>query len=683
MIAELGHFALALAAALALAQAVLPLLGARLGEQRGALLMAAGPACAAGLLLFVAIAFGALMQAYINSDFSVANVVQNSHSMKPMLYKITGTWGNHEGSLVLWILMLALCSAAVAGFGRNLPAVLRADVLAVLGMIAFGFLLFTLLTSNPFERVWPVPEEGRDLNPLLQDPGLAFHPPFLYAGYVGFAIAFAFACAALIEGRVDAAWGRWVRPWVVGAWMFLTLGIALGSWWAYYELGWGGYWFWDPVENASFMPWLMGTALLHSAIVVEKREALKVWTILLAILTFSLSLLGTFLVRSGVLTSVHAFATDPARGVFILGLLSITVGGALALFAWRAPVLAPKGAFAPISREGALVLNNVLLASACAAVFVGTLYPLFAELLLGAKLTVGPTFFNATFGPIMMPLILALPFGAMLAWKRADLAGAMQRLSLAAGAAGLVLLAGLWWNGVRVLPVLGLAAATWILLGALSELAGRIGLGRAAAADVVRRLAGLPRAAIGMTTAHAGFAIVLAGIAGMGLAEERIAVLRPGETMTVAGTTFRFEGLSRAPGPNYVADRATLSVLDDAGAVRFTMVPEKRFFPSQRSTTTEAAIRTSVIGDLYAVLGDAAGLAGAGSLPGPAPAAGTTLEPGSAVIRLHFNPLAPWLWVGAIVVAVGGLVSLLDRRHRVGAPARRRAPAAPAPQAAE
>jgi cytochrome c-type biogenesis protein CcmF len=653
MIAELGHFALALACAMALALSVLPLVGARLGEQRGAALMEAGPASAAGLLLFVAIAFGCLMHAYVTSDFSVANVVQNSHSLKPMIYKISGTWGNHEGSLVLWVLMLALCAASVAAFGRHLPAVLRADVLAILGMIAFGFLLFTLLTSNPFQRVWPLPEEGRDLNPLLQDPGLAFHPPFLYAGYVGFAISFAFACAALIEGRVDAAWGRWVRPWALGAWALLTIGIAMGSWWAYYELGWGGFWFWDPVENASFMPWLLGTALLHCAIVVEKREALKVWTILLAILTFSLSLLGTFLVRSGILNSVHSFATDPTRGVFILALLVIAVGGSLALFAWRAPALAPQGAFAPISREGALVLNNVLLASSCAAVFVGTLYPLFAEMLFDAKLTVGPPFFNATFGPMMVPLIAALPFGAMLAWKRGDLSGAMQRLWVAAGIAALVLVAGLWWSGARILPALGLAAAAWILCGALVELGQRIGLGRVALGDSLRRLAALPGAAVGMTIAHAGMGITVAGLSGMGLAQEKLALLRPGETMQVAGTTVRFESLSRAPGPNFVADRATLSVLDGAGQVRFTLAPEKRFFPSQRMSTTEAAIHTTGMSDLYAVLGDVA-------------------EGGAAVIRLHHNPLAPWIWAGAVVMALGGGVSLADRRHRVGAPSRRR-----------
>jgi cytochrome c-type biogenesis protein CcmF len=652
--AELGHLALAIACAFAIAQAILPLLGARLGVHRGAALMQAGPIAANAAFVATAIAFATLMHAYATSDFSVANVVQNSHSLKPMLYKLSGTWGNHEGSMVLWVLMLTGCGAAVAGFGRNLPAVLRADVLAVLGMVAVGFLLFTLFTSNPFARVFPVPLEGQDLNPLLQDPGLAFHPPFLYAGYVGFAVAFAFACAALIEGRVDAAWGRWVRPWVLAAWLLLTLGIALGSWWAYYELGWGGYWFWDPVENASFMPWLLGTALLHSAIVVEKREALKVWTILLAILTFSLSLLGTFLVRSGVLNSVHSFAVDPARGVFILGLLVIAIGGGLALFAWRAPALRPMGVFAPISREGALVLNNVLLASACAAVAIGTLYPIFADLLFGARITVGPAFFNATFLPMMAPLVLALPVGAMLAWKRADLAGALQRLWAAAGIAAAVLVVGLWLSGARVLPVLGLVAAAWIISGAVIEAGQR-------AKWSLPKLLRMPGAAVGMTIAHIGLGVTTAGISGMGFTQEQIALLTPGQVMEVGSTLIRFEGIERGQGPNYAFERARLAVINPDRTERFVMLPEKRFFPSQRMTTTEAAIRTTGIADLYAVLGD------------------VVAERNAAVIRAHVNPGAPLIWIGAVVMALGGIVSLSDRRHRIGAPARRRTGPQPAP----
>ena len=429
MIAETGHYALILALGVAIVQMLLPLLGARFRDPQ--LAAVAAPAAQMQFIL-VAIAFIALMTAYVTSDFSVENVWRNSHSAKPLLYKISGVWGNHEGSMVLWVLILALFGAAVATFGSNLPRQLKANVLAVQGSIAAAFLLFIVTTSNPFTRLSPAPFDGQGLNPVLQDPALAFHPPFLYAGYVGFSMAFSFAVAALIEGRIDAAWARWVRPWTLAAWMCLTLGIAMGSWWAYYELGWGGFWFWDPVENASFMPWLAGTALLHSALVMEKRDALKVWTILLAIITFSLSLMGTFLVRSGVLTSVHAFAVDPARGIFILAIMGIFIGGALTLFAWRAPLLQQGGLFAPISREGALVLNNLLLTTACAAVFVGTLYPLALEALTGDKISVGPPFFNLTFAPLIVPLLIAVPFGPLLAWKRGDLLAAAQRLMAAA-----------------------------------------------------------------------------------------------------------------------------------------------------------------------------------------------------------------------------------------------------------
>ena len=429
MIAETGHYALILALGVAIVQMVLPILGTRLNDPR--LAAVSIPAAQAQLVLIV-IAFAALTAAYVTSDFSVLNVWQNSHSAKPMLYKISGVWGNHEGSMVLWVLILALFGAAVATFGSNLPRQLQANVLAVQGSIAVAFLLFIVTTSNPFLRVNPAPFDGQGLNPVLQDPALAFHPPFLYAGYVGFSMAFSFAVAALIDGRIDAAWARWVRPWTLAAWMCLTLGIAMGSWWAYYELGWGGFWFWDPVENASFMPWLAGTALLHSALVMEKRDALKVWTVLLAIITFSLSLMGTFLVRSGVLTSVHAFAVDPARGVFILGIMAIFIGGSFALFAWRAPLLSQGGLFAPISREGSLVLNNLLLTVACAAVFVGTLYPLALESITGEKISVGAPFFNLTFVPLIVPLLIAVPFGPLLAWKRGDLLAAAQRLTAAA-----------------------------------------------------------------------------------------------------------------------------------------------------------------------------------------------------------------------------------------------------------
>src|SRR5215467_7026592 len=433
MIVELGHFSLVLALAVALVQMALPAWGARRGDRQ---LMAVAEPAALVQLSLVLFSFLALMHAYITSDFSVETVWANSHTAKPLIYKISGVWGNHEGSMLLWVLILALFGAAVALFGTNLPASLRATVLAVQAGIAVAFLLFIVLTSNPFMRIPPQPE-GRGLNPILQDPALAFHPPFLYAGYVGLSIAFSFAVAALIEGRIDAAWARWVRPWTLAAWICLTLGIAMGSWWAYYELGWGGWWFWDPVENASFMPWLAATALLHSALVMEKREALKVWTILLAILAFSLSLMGTFLVRSGILTSVHAFAVDPTRGVFILAILLLFIGGSLALFALRAPLLKQGGVFAPISREGALVLNNLLLMAACATVFFGTLYPLALEALTGEKISVGAPFFNMTFGPLFIPLLIAVPFGPLLAWKRGDLLGVAQRLTGAAGIAAI------------------------------------------------------------------------------------------------------------------------------------------------------------------------------------------------------------------------------------------------------
>src|SRR5499427_2483531 len=443
MIPELGHYALVLALALGLIQAVAPVIGARTND---AALMGLANSTAPMQFAFVGLAFLALIVCYVTSDFSVATVYENAHSMMPLVYKITSVWGNHEGSMLLWVLILAFFGALVGVFGRNLPSTLKACVLAVQSWIACAFYLFILFTSNPFRRLEQAPFEGRDLNPILQDIGLAIHPPLLYLGYVGFSMAFSFAIAALIDGRIDAAWARWVRPWTLAAWMCLTLGIAMGSWWAYYELGWGGFWFWDPVENASFMPWLAGTALLHSAVVMEKRDALKVWTILLAIITFSLSLMGTFLVRSGVLTSVHAFAVDPARGIFILAIMGIFIGGALTLFAWRAPLLQQGGLFAPISREGALVLNNLLLTTACAAVFVGTLYPLALEALTGEKISVGAPFFNLTFAPLFIPLLVAVPFGPMLAWKRGDLVSAWQRLTAAAALALIAVVAVLAWQ---------------------------------------------------------------------------------------------------------------------------------------------------------------------------------------------------------------------------------------------
>jgi cytochrome c-type biogenesis protein CcmF len=649
MFIELGHFALALALCLAIIQAVVPLAGAARGLAGW---MEVGRSAAVGHFALVAVSFAALTHAYVTSDFSVVNVVQNSHSTKPMLYKISGVWGNHEGSMLLWVLILALCGAAVALFGANLPRPLRARVLAVQGMVGVGFLAFILLTSNPFERVVPAPFDGQGLNPVLQDPGLAFHPPFLYLGYVGSSVAFAFAVAALIEGRVDAAWARWVRPWALVSWCALTLGIALGSWWAYYTLGWGGWWFWDPVENASLLPWLSGTALIHSAIVVERRDTLKSWTVLLAILTFGLALVGTFLVRSGVLSSVHAFAVDPARGVFILGLLLLAIGGSLTLYAVRAPALQGGGLFAPISREGGLVLNNLLLATAAATVLLGTLYPLFMDAVGGAKISVGPPFFNRTFLPLMTPLLIAMAIGPHLAWKRGDLRAAMQRLWVAFAAAAVVVLGGLWMAGFTpVLAILGLGLAAWIAAGVLAEWAERVRLFRLPAGDSLRRAAGLPRAAYGMTLAHFGMAVLVAGVSASAFEQETIETLRPGEHITVAGYELRLREVLRVPGPNFTAEEAVIEVRRD-GVVLDTMHPQRRLFTVQRMTTAVTAIRTGLAADLYLALGEGDDATG-------------------WTVRAYHKPIVSWIWLGAVVMALGGVVSLTDRRWRVGAAARR------------
>ena len=647
MIPELGHFALALACVLALAQAVLPLVGA---WRRDARLIAAAPGLAIGQMLALVTASACLVWASVSDDFSVSNVAENSHTLKPLLYKITGVWGNHPGSILLWTLILALCGGAVAAFGRGLPSSLRARVIGVLGATSVGFILFAVLVSDPFERLWPAPLDGQDMNPLLQDPGLAFHPPILYLGYVGFAVPFAFAIAALLEGRVDAAWGRWVRPWTLLSWCFLTGGIALGSWWAYYELGWGGFWFWDPVENASLLPWLTGTALLHSAIVVEKREALKVWTVLLAIGTFSLSLSGTFLVRSGILNSVHAFASDPTRGVFLLGLLGVVIGGSLLLFAFRASSLVSGGVFAPVSREGALVLNNILLCSIAAVVITGTMYPLFSDLLFGAKLSVGAPFFNATVLPLAVPVFLAMTIGPVLAWKRAALVPALMKLwwaALFAVVVGLLLV-----TRLPVLPALAFAGAAWMIVGAAAEIVERIRLFRLPAGNSLARLRGLPIAAFGAALAHAGMGITVAGIAGMSLASQQVVLIRPGQTIDAVGMRWTLESLTDGVGENYSERFANLRVVRP-GADDLMMHPSRRTFPVQRVTTTETSIHTTGFADIYAVLGEE--------------------RDGAAVMRLHYNPLAPEIWLGALVMAFGGFLSLADRRVRVGAPARRSA----------
>jgi cytochrome c-type biogenesis protein CcmF len=553
--------------------------------------------------------------------------------------------------MLLWVFMLSLCAAAVALFSNNLPPALRARVLAVQGMIAAGFLLFILLTSNPFLRTFPPAPNGQGLNPVLQDPGLAFHPPFLYLGYVGFSVAFAFAVAALIEGRVDAAWARWVRPWTLASWCALTIGIAMGSWWAYYTLGWGGWWFWDPVENASFMPWLVGTALIHSSIVVEKRDTLKSWTILLAIITFSLSLVGTFLVRSGVLTSVHAFATDPERGTFILIMLVAAIGGSLTLYAVRAPALQGGGLFAPLSREGSLVLNNLLLSCGCATVFIGTLYPLFLDAMGGPKLSVGFPFFNRSFVPMMVPLIIAVGVGPMLAWKRGDLLGALQRLWVAYIATALVVLVTFYLTyGGPVLAVFGIGLSAWLFTAVLTELAERIRLFRIPLADSWRRAVNLPRASYGMSVAHLGLAVLVAGFAASPFAQEAIEILKPGGSLTIAGYQVTLERVDRQPGPNYAADDATIRVTSGGNLVT-VMHPERRYFQLQNQTTGETAIRTNLLADLYVALGDAD-------------------TKGDWTVRVYWKPLVPWIWLGAVIMAFGGMVSLSDRRWRVGVAAR-------------
>ena len=661
MLVEFGHYALVLAFALTLVQSVLPLWGALSGDQR---LMAVAPPASVTIFMLTLVSFTVLTIAYVTSDFSVVNVVENSHSAKPMLYKFTGVWGNHEGSMLLWVLILVFFGALVGVFGRNLPTDLRAATLAVQAWVSAGFLLFLLATSNPFERILNPPLEGADLNPILQDIGLAIHPPLLYVGYVGFSITFSFAVAALILGRLDAAWARWVRPWTLLAWSFLTLGIAMGSYWAYYELGWGGWWFWDPVENASFMPWLAGTALLHSAIVMEKREALKVWTVLLAIFTFSLSLLGTFLVRSGVLTSVHAFATDPARGVFILALLCIFIGGSLSLYAWRAPMLKQGGLFAPISREGGLVLNNLFLTAATAAVFVGTLYPLVLDAVTGEKISVGAPFFNLTFGPLMIPLLIAVPFGPVLSWKRGDLLAATQRLYAALGLALLMTLFTFWlWGMEKVLAPLGVGLAVWVMAGAVAEIVTRVRFFEIGPKRGFSRLLGLPGSAWGTAIAHFGIGVTVLGIVtASAFQEERITTMRPGDTVHLVGYDVTFDGAAPRRGPNYTEEVGHFTIRR-AGAYVTELDPSKRIYTARQMPTTEAGIHTIGFSQLYLSLGESRG-------------------DGAVDVRVYFKPLITLIWIGSVIMALGAAFSMADRRLRIGAPkpaTKRKAAAAAVP----
>nr|WP_309501795.1 heme lyase CcmF/NrfE family subunit [uncultured Roseovarius sp.] len=649
MITELGHFALILAFCVACVQAVLPLIGAH--KRWPGWMAVAAPAATAQFLLTAA-SFAALTWAFVTSDFSLRLVTLNSHSAKPLLYKITGVWGNHEGSMLLWILIVTLFGACVAWFGTNLPPSLKARVLAVQAMIGVAFLAFLIFTSNPFLRLVVPPFDGQDLNPLLQDPGLAFHPPFLYLGYVGLSMTYSFAIAALIEGRVDAAWGRWVRPYTLAAWIFLTIGIALGSWWAYYELGWGGFWFWDPVENASFMPWLIAAALLHSAIVVEKRESLKSWTILLAIIAFGFSMIGAFITRSGVLTSVHAFANDPERGMFLLAITALFMMGGLTMFAARASAMQAKGVFAVKSRESMLVLNNLLLGVACFIVFVGTIWPLVSELFFDRKLSVGAPFFDLAFTPFMVLLGLVLPVGAMLPWKRGSFGRILRALAPAfvlAIAVGLLAFA--MQTGRSALGPMGLFLAAWLVGGSVTDLwtrTGRTGDIR----DRLRRLTRLPRADWGKAVAHGGLGITMAGVAAMNAwATEDIRVAQVGDSIDLAGYTVTLDDVRRVQGPNYISTTGdfTLTRGDDVIGV---LHPEKRFYPVAQMPTTEAGIDNGFLRDIYVVIGD-------------------PQDGGGWAVRTYHKPLANWIWGGAILMALGGMLSLSDRRYRVAAGARK------------
>ncbi len=660
MIPELGQVALILALVVALAQGSVPLVGA---ARRDANLMAFARPAAALLFLLVAGAFACLATSFVTSDFSVLNVAEHSYSTLPTAYKFAASWGSHEGSLLLWVLMLAGWSLAVASRSRNLPAPMAARVLAVMGLLAAGFLLFLLFTSNPFERLMPAAAEGRDLNPLLQDPGMVIHPPMLYMGYVGFSVAFAFAVAALLGGRLDATWARWSRPWTTVAWCFLTIGIALGSWWAYYELGWGGWWFWDPVENASFMPWLVGTALIHSLAVTEKRGTFKSWTVLLAIVAFSLSLLGTFLVRSGVLTSVHAFATDPARGVFILIFLAVVVGGSLALFAWRAGAVGGGAGFAPVSREAFLLGNNIMLIVAMAAVLLGTLYPLFLDALGLGKLSVGPPYFEAVFYPLMAPLVFLMGIGPLSAWRKASLPDLWTRLRWALGVAAvtaliLPLVLGRW----APLIAFGLFLALWVVAGTATLVVQR--LRGAPQATLLGKLRANSAAWYGMLLAHLGIAVFVIGVTLVkGYEVERDVRLDVGQGIELSGLTFTFKGVEPRPGPNYRALVGTVEVSREGKLVE-TLKPEKRIYAASGQGMTEAAISAGIFGDRYVSLGE--------------PVSPTGIA-GAWGVRIYIKPFIDWIWFGAFLMALGGFIAVADRRYRIVAVRRATAAAAAAP----
>jgi len=647
MIPEIGHFALILALLLALVQGTLPLAGAHKGVREW---MAVARPAARGQFVFVLTAWLCLVWSFMSSDFTVLNVATNSNTLLPLQYKIAASWGSHEGSLLLWVLMLTGWGVAVSAFSRHLTEEMAARVLGVIGLVGAGFLLFMLLTSNPFERLFPAAQEGRDLNPLLQDPGMVFHPPLLYMGYVGFSVAFAFAIAALIGGKLDAAWARWSRPWTTVAWCFLTLGIMLGSWWAYYELGWGGWWFWDPVENASFMPWLVGTALIHSLAVTEKRGTFKAWTVLLAIFAFSLSLLGTFLVRSGVLTSVHAFATDPRRGVFILIFLVLVIGSSLALFALRAPKVGLGGRFDAVSRESLLLANNVLLAVACGAVLLGTLYPLFLDALGLGKISVGPPYFDAVFVPIMAPLVFLMGVGPIARWKQAPLPDLWVRLRWALMISLVLGLAlpflgkledGLPWSPMSAF---GYWLAAWVALATVEVVRYQI---RNQPGSVLARLAQQPRGWWGMVLAHLGVAVFIIGVTSVrSFQVERDVKMAPGDTVAVHGYTFRFDGVGERAGPNYTAARGNVALLKNGEQIDL-LHPEKRiYFAQSQMPMTEASIRTGITGDVYVSLGEPVG------------------NDGSWTVRVYYKPFVTWIWGGCVLMALGGFLAMSDRRYR-------------------
>lgn len=637
MIAEIGNFALILGLILALVQAIVPWWGLK---RNNPLLLQVTRRVAIAQFGFIFFSFLTLTYLFVTSDFSVANVFQNSHTTKPLMYKIAGVWSNHEGSMLLWVLILALFGAILARPGSKMPEGLRIRALGIQGLIGFAFILFLVFTSNPFDRIFPTPLDGLGLNPLLQDPGLVFHPPFLYLGYVGLSTAFSLAAAGLLEGKIDRIWAGHVRPWVLSAWCFLTIGIALGSWWAYHELGWGGWWFWDPVENASFMPWLFATALFHSLRVVEKREALKTWTSLLAILAFSFSLIGTFLVRSGILTSVHAFAVDPTRGVFLLVLLTLAIGGALALFGYRAPKLKPLGSFSPISREGGIMINNLVIVSACLTVFLGTFYPLFIDALTGNKISVGAPYFNITFLPIMIPALVILGVAIALPWKRGNLKDVLYGLRYAFISALVIgtIVAWFFWTESLV-AIFGVILAAWIAGATLTDLANRIRL-EGPVKEVLARAIRLPKAFLGMAIAHFGVAVIVVAITGASFWRvETIGMMDIGDTLQAGDLTIKLDKAFLAREENYEKLQGEFTIWKGSEVVT-TLTAQKRFYPVRGIETTEAGIKSTFWGDYYLTLGPRA-------------------KDGKLAVHFFRNPLVPWLWFGAILLVIGGGVTLI------------------------